>query len=304
VRASSFLRVAAWAAVGCGIALPLVRRRLPAGAPVAAVAAVSAPFGLAIAVPRSKKRDAAVYALQMWAYIVLHELPYDDPARLERRVRVDYPVAVDKALFGRAPTPVLQRVLARGERPTALDHALVYAHWAWFVQPHAAAAYILWRHPGRFPRSAALICAVFDLGLLGYFLVPTAPPWWAAEHGRIQGLRRIMVDVGQQVWGRLWSPLYGFLGGNPLAAMPSLHFATSLMAAHLLTEADPLAGAAGWAYAGTLGFALVYLGEHYVVDLAAGAALTEGIRAAAPWAAPAFTAVARAVAELERKAAR
>ncbi len=149
-----------------------------------------------------------------------------------------------------------------------------------------------------------LICSVFDLGLVGYFLVPTAPPWWAAEQGRIQGMRRIMADVGQQVWGRLWSPLYGFLGGNPLAAMPSLHFATSLMAAHVLSEAGPVAGAAGWTYAATLGFALVYLGEHYVVDLLAGAALTEGIRAAGPRATPALAAVARTVAQLERRAGR
>ena len=34
-----------------------------------------------------------------------------------------------------------------------------------------------------------------------------------------------------------WAGLYDVLGGNPLAAMPSLHFATSLMAAHLLGEA-------------------------------------------------------------------
>ena len=103
-------------------------------------AAAAAPIGLAIAAPRSRKRDAAVYALQMWAYIVLHELPYDDPARLERRVQVDYPIKVDRALFGRPPTPVLQRALARGNAPTPLDHALVYPHWAWFLQPHAASA--------------------------------------------------------------------------------------------------------------------------------------------------------------------
>ena len=126
-----------------------------------------------------------------------------------------------------------------------------------------------------------LICAVFDLGLTGYFVVPTAPPWWAAEQGRIPGMRRIMVEVGHRRWGRLWSPLYGFLGGNPLAAMPSLHFATSLMAAPC-SPRRPVAGAVGAAYAAVLGFALVYLGEHYVVDLLAGAALVEGIRAAAP----------------------
>jgi hypothetical protein len=31
-----------------------------------------------------------------------------------------------------------------------------------------------------------------------------------------------------------------------------------------------------------LGFALVYLGEHYVIDLLAGATLAEGVRRAAP----------------------
>jgi hypothetical protein len=283
--------------------LPSARRRLGLPAPVSALSAAAAPFGLAVAVPRSRKRDAAVYALQMWAYIVAHELPYDDPERLERRVHVEYPIAVDRALFGRPPTAVLQRLLARPGRTSVLDHALVYTHWAWFLQPHAAAAWILWMRPQRFPRSAVLTCAVFDLGLAGYFLVPTAPPWWAAQEGRIEGMRRIMVDVGEKVWGRLWEPLYGFLGGNPLAAMPSLHFASSLMAAHVLTEAHPVAGVVGWTYAASLGFALVYLGEHYVIDLAAGAALTEGIRLAEPRAAPVIEGVARAVRRLERRAA-
>jgi hypothetical protein len=276
--------------------------RLPG--PAAAAAAVAAPFGLAVAVPRTRVRDAAVYGLQMWAYIVIHELPYDDPAGLERRARVDYPIRVDSAVFRCSPTVALQRALARPDgRPTGLDHALVYTHWAWFLQPHVASLWILWRHPDRFPRAATMICAVFDLGLIGYFALPTVPPWWAAEQGRIAGMRRIMVVVGQRVWGRLWSPLYGFLGGNPLAAMPSLHFATSLMAARMLAETGPVAGAAGWAYAAALGFALVYLGEHYVVDLAAGAALVELVRRAGPYATPLLQGVARRVRELEWKVA-
>jgi hypothetical protein len=297
------LRFVALGAVVAGVAFPLARRRLGLPAPVTALAAVAAPFGLAVAVPRSRGRDAAVYALQMWAYIVLHELPYDDPQRLERRVLVEYPIRFDRAVFGRNPTVVMQRALARPGATTALDHALVYAHWAWFLQPHMAAAWILWRHPDRFPRAATMICAVFDVGLIGYFAVPTAPPWWAAEQGRIPGMRRIMADVGQRVWGRFWSPLYGFLGGNPLAAMPSLHFATSLMAARMLAETGPTAGAAGWAYAGVLGFALVYLGEHYVIDLAAGAALAESIRRLGPHAAPALEAVVRHVRALEGRVA-
>jgi len=81
--------------------------------------------------------------------------------------------------------------------------------------------------------------------------------------------------------------------------MPSLHFATSLMAALLLTEAGPLAGVLGWSYAATLSFALVYLGEHYVVDLLAGAALTGAVWRLGPTAGPALARFGRAVAGLE-----
>jgi membrane-associated phospholipid phosphatase len=50
------------------------------------------------------------------------------------------------------------------------------------------------------------------------------------------------------------------------------------MAARVLAETGPVAGAVGWTYASLLGLALVYLGEHYAVDLIAGAALAEGVR--------------------------
>jgi membrane-associated phospholipid phosphatase len=92
----------------------------------------------------------------------------------------------------------------------------------------------------------------------------------------------MMIEYGPVFWGRLWEPLFAFLGGNPLAAMPSLHFATSLMGAHLLSEVDPVAGTVGWTYAGMLGLGLVYLGEHYLVDLLGGAALAEGVRLTSP----------------------
>ncbi len=84
--------------------------------------------------------------------------------------------------------------------------------------------------------------------------------------------------------------------------MPSLHFATSLMAALLLAEAGLLAGALGWSYAATLSFALVYLGEHYVVDLLAGVALTGAVRRLGPGAGPALARFGRAMAALEMAA--
>ena len=83
--------------------------------------------------------------------------------------------------------------------------------------------------------------------------------------------------------------------------MPSLHFATSLMAALLLAEAGPVAGALGWRYAAVLGFALVYLGEHYVVDLLAGAALTGAVRRLGPRAAAGVRAASAARSRRSRR---
>jgi membrane-associated phospholipid phosphatase len=190
-----------------------------------------------------------------------------------------------------------------------------------------------------------LTYAVFDVGAMLYWVLPTAPPWYAAaapENGldpaaggpvaggwgeegadgragipspepamalaphpaphRMIEVRRMMVEYGASFWRDGWGPLYSVFGGNPLAAMPSLHFATSVMAALLLAETGPVAGALGWTYAGTLGFALVYLGEHYLADLLGGVALTVAVRRLAPRVAPAVQRGARAVAALEARA--
>jgi membrane-associated phospholipid phosphatase len=112
-----------------------------------------------------------------------------------------------------------------------------------------------------------------------------------------------MAETGERFWGRLWRPLYDSLQGNPFAAMPSLHFGTSAMAARLLSQVGSAHGTLGWAYTLTLGFGLVYLGEHYVVDLLAGIALSEGLWRAAPRMGPAARRVGRAIQALEPRAA-
>lgn len=113
----------------------------------------------------------------------------------------------------------------------------------------------------------------------------------------------MMLEYGEQFWGDRWGALYDVLGGNPLAAMPSLHFATSVTAAHLMSEVGPVSGTLGWAYALTLGLALVYLGEHYAIDLLAGLALTEAVRAAAPGAEPVARRLSGVLQALEAQAA-
>ena len=267
---------------------------------VTSVVAWQTPLSVRLALPRSRVRDAAVYASQMWAYVVHYEMPNDDPEALRRRVHVDYPVKVDRAIgLGEVPTIRLQRALMREGELRPHDTLLSAVHWAWFIWPHAALIYILVRRPERFGRAATLMAATFDAGAGFYHGIPTAPPWWAGERGSLPRVRRVMIEAGERVWGRYWTHLYDSLSGNQLAAMPSLHFGTSVMAAHVLSDVGGVEGAVGWTYAGLLGFALVYLGEHYVVDLAAGAALAETVRRLEPAGRPVARAVAGAVRRLE-----
>ena len=309
LRTRRGIRAIAWAVVAVGVSAPVLRRRMNlAPAAVLGPAALS-PLALCVVVPRTKGRDVAVGVLNMWAYFAAYKMPNDDPERLARRVRVDYPIAIDRLLgFGVTPTLRLQRAFAAPGKVNRFERVLAWCHWMWFFVPHGTVLYVLLREPERFPSAAARMYAVFDLGAVFYWSVPTAPPWWAAEQGHMEDaqavrVRRMMIEYGQEFWGDRWTDLYDVLGGNPLAAMPSLHFATSLMAAHILSEMGPVAGALGWTYAVLLGLALVYLGEHYAIDLLAGAALTESVRIQAPRVGPAVRHLSRVLQWLEARAA-
>jgi membrane-associated phospholipid phosphatase len=276
-----------------GAAAPFVRRRLGLPRPlVMASAAASVPAG-AVALAPGPVRRVAVCALNGFAYLAAYELPHDDAQAHEARVHIDYPLDVDRVLgFGTPPTVRLQNRWAHPRNHfSRFEKLLVLCHWVWFAVPHAAVAYVWWRRPEKFASAAGRMYSVYDLGAVFYWAIPTAPPWYAAQQGRLresdhERVRRMMIEYGEEFWGDRWPALYASLAGNPLAAMPSLHFATSLMAAHLLAETGPVAGVVGFGYAGLLGIALVYLGEHYAADLLGGALLTETVRTGAPVLAP------------------
>ena len=284
-----------------GLATPMVRRHLTRGKIGKRTVAVSAltwlpPAALIVATKPSRLRAAAVYAMQMWAYVAHYDMPDDDPNWINRRVKIRYPITGDELLgFGEIPTLRLQRSLGRPGRVRRHDTLLSALHWSWFFVPHGSVAYVLLRRPDLFDRAAGMMAATFDAGVIVYWLAPTAPPWWAGENGYLPPVRRLMVEAGSEFWGELWQRLYDSLGRNPFAAMPSLHFGTSVMAAHVLGEVGTKEAIFGWTYAFALGFALVYLGEHYVIDLVAGLALAETVRFATPHLAPPVRRIAAAI---------
>lgn len=277
------LRQAASATAVAGL-VGVVRSRKRLGLPrgVSTGCAFAAVPAVAWGFKRSRVRDGIVWAAQMWAYKNAFEIVHDDEQRHLRRTHFDYPIAVDARLgAGMPPGQRLQRRLRRRGELTRLDKAMSFFYWTWEAEPHLVMMWIRRDRPDSFAAAAGRLAATFDLTLLGYWIVPTAPPWWVSKKlGRMNGdIRRVMAEVSAWL-KREANPTEGEdeLGANPFAAMPSDHFASAVMTAMLLAEQNPLLGIAGWSYALALAFALVYLGEHYLADELAGLALALAVR--------------------------
>lgn len=271
----------ALAVVGACVMAVKARKKIRLPAALASACAYGGPAAIAVGFKRSRGRDGALWAAQMWAYKNAFELPNDRQERLQRRAHFDYPIAIDSRLgAGLPPGQRLQRRLRRRGDLTLLDKALSFLYWTWEAEPHLVLGWIRWRRPDSFSAAAGRLAATFDLTLIAYWGLPTAPPWWVSEKtGRMNGeVRRVMSEVASWL-KREPDPTEGDheMGANPFAAMPSDHFASAAMTAVLLGEQDRRLGALGWSYALLLAFALVYLGEHYVSDLLAGLALTVAV---------------------------
>ncbi|HEV2786322.1 MAG TPA: phosphatase PAP2 family protein [Solirubrobacteraceae bacterium] len=287
------------AAAGAVIAVSLARRRLRLPRKLMVPVVSTVPLMVGVAIPRGRAQYAALWVSYVWVFKAAWEIPYDKPEKLRRRLHLEYPIRVDRLLGGGAPPGVrLQRALRDPPRVNALDGALTAGIYVLWLVPHGVLAWILLSDMQRFPRAAGRLSAVYHLTTLGYWLVPTAPPWWASEQeqtalsGLIQHVTRdVELTVKQRLTGRP-SPSpderreADGKGGNPWGSMPSDAFPAAVVTAKTLREISPQAGAIGWSTAVLHGSALVYLGEHYVTDLIAGWLLVELVWRAEPWMRP------------------
>jgi hypothetical protein len=171
-------------------------------------------------------------------------------------VRWSYPITFDGVL-GRNPSAWLQAQA----RSAVVAWSAIAVHLTYYAAPPLMGLYV-WRRLNRLPRYTEALLIVYAVGLVIHAVVPTAPPWLAAEHGYLPGVRRLLFVY-------LYPDLYRYgvavAGGNDVAAMPSVHTA----AAAVIAAAVPRL----WFYPVAMGLALVYLGEHYVVDVLAGVLL-------------------------------
>jgi membrane-associated phospholipid phosphatase len=275
------------ASVPAAVALVSLRKRLNLPVVVTLPVVSLVPLAVAAMTPLSKWRYVAVETAYMWAFKVTWELPYENREKTQQPVHVRYPIRIDSLLGGGVPPTVrLQRALRNPTTVTPLDRAVAGIYASWLV-PHLILGWILLRHPQFIPRAAGRLAATYHLTTPFYWLIPTAPPWLASESGgEINGevqrvLRHVIRDLRNQPRRETDnSP------GNPSASMPSDHIAAAAITAMALSEVNVAYGALGWSYVVLASFAVVYLGEHYLIDVLVGLAVAETVRRAEPFVSP------------------
>jgi len=186
---------------------------------------------------------------------------------------------VDRLLAGgRIPTERLQDAFYTPGSTGVLDVLTTTVHTSYYVMPHLVAVGLWWYGSRTGRRSAfrsylAGSIAVMAFGLLLYALLPTSPPWIEATVDDEMLVHRITRASNS---GETRDPeqVYTFFTDpNPIAAMPSLHTAITVVMAICLWRVRPALGIACAVYSLAMGFSLIYLGEHYLIDVLAGAAL-------------------------------
>jgi hypothetical protein len=189
--------------------------------------------------------------------------------------------ALEAALFGGVtPTAALQRLRADGNW-SAIDAVATLVHGSYFFAFVVVGLWLWLRRRALFSAYSAALGLTFALGLVGYFALPTEPPWLVGRLTPAPHASRVIVETtrGAPVAsaiveaGRRWQTDPDALGDpNPAAAMPSVHVAITAALGLFLFRVHPLAGAGGIFYVVAMGAALVYLGEHFVLDEIVGLA--------------------------------
>jgi membrane-associated phospholipid phosphatase len=130
-------------------------------------------------------------------------------------------------------------------------------------------ALVIWiRSRAFFPVYATAVVVAAYIGLMTCLLLPTAPPWLAAEEGHLPPVQRVVENQLDTVDSSAYDGGASVAGVNQVAAMPSLHMALTGLVALTVWRftTNRLLRLLAVVYAASMAVALVYLGEHYATD--------------------------------------
>ena len=218
-------------------------------------------------------RRARAFVLD-WSPFLLLLFSYEFLRGLAGRVgQVHYLLALrfDERLFGTAPSVWLQQHFAHGT-PAPYDYLAAVLYLVHFVAP-LSFAFVLWmRSREEFARFTSSFLVLSYAALATFVVFPAAPPWLASQQGYLPAVHE-QVGVVLSVFPSHFDlpTVYQLFDPNQVAAIPSLHAAYPLL---LLLFACRFFGRRALVLAPyVLGvwLAVIYMGEHYVFDVVAGA---------------------------------
>lgn len=202
-----------------------------------------------------------------------------DRARKELpNVRVENLVEFDVALmFGREPVSTLQGWLYTPGDPRWWDYLALVVYSMHFALP-CIFAFLLWiTRKERFWRFTIAFCLMTYSAFAFFLLYPAAPPWLANSWGVVSGIGwpagSVTASIGVAPIQALDTvSIWQNASPHPVAAMPSLHAGFPWLILLFAVRYFRWKGLLVVPYNLALWFSVVYLANHWVVDILAGMA--------------------------------
>jgi membrane-associated phospholipid phosphatase len=183
-------------------------------------------------------------------------------------VQFEYVITIERAIFSAIPTVWLQEQLYRPGESSLITLYSAAVYVSYFLGFQICALVIWIRYRDFFPIYATSVIVAAYIGLMTCIAIPTAPPWLAAQEGYLPPIERIMEVLLDTVDSSAYDGGASVAGVNQVAAMPSLHMALTVLIGLTIWRLtrNPILRTLPVVYAASMAFALVYLGEHYIVD--------------------------------------
>ena len=190
---------------------------------------------------------------------------------LNTRVNYLWLPAADKFMFlGHLPTTLLQNLWWHGH-VMWYDFVFYGAYTLHFVLPFALAVLVWKTREKHYWRVVTSFLVVSFTGFLTFLAFPAAPPWMASDKGLIEPIAHVSTSIWYAFGIHDFPSVYNKISPNPVAAMPSLHAAYSMLFALYITRLFNTRWRwLVWVYPLLIWVGTTYMGEHYVIDIIAG----------------------------------
>jgi hypothetical protein len=231
-------------------------------------------YFVVLLVPVLLIRRARSFVLD-WSPFLLLLFSYEYLRGLAGRVgQVNYGLALrfDSIVFGTPPSVSLQQRFAHPGALAPYDYVAAVLYLLHFVAP-LSFAFLLWmRRREHFLRFTGAFLVLSYAALTTFVLFPAAPPWLASRHGYLPAVHEQVSAVLSAFPQRFHLPtVYQVFDPNQVAAIPSLHAAYPLLILLFAWRFFGVRGLVVAPYVAGVWLAVIYMGEHYVFDVAAGA---------------------------------